>query len=167
MDFGNIVFRVMERNRKTSLRTSLSLDYIDYSSHRLHSGNSGVQFSGNVNLSQELPFGIYGELRGNYNTPWINFQGKGGSNFGYGVSLVRNFLSNKLRVSLSAENFAPTYYSRTYTTQGEGYQQTRKIRRFHAYYSLSASFSFGNLRAKVKKTETSISNTDIKGSYDE
>lgn len=153
--------------RKTSLRTSLSLDYIDYSSHRLHSGNSGVQFSGNVNLSQELPFGIYGELRGNYNTPWINFQGKGGSNFGYGVSLVRNFLSNKLRVSLSAENFAPTYYSRTYTTKGEGYQQTRKIRRFHAYYSLSASFSFGNLRAKVKKTETSISNTDIKGSYDE
>ena len=153
--------------RKTSLRTNLSLDYIDYSSHRLNSGNSGVQFNGNVNLSQELPFGIYGELRGNYNTPWINFQGKGGSNYGYGISLARNFLSNKLRVSLSAENFAPTYYSRTYTTQGEGYYQTRKIRRFHAYYSLTVSFSFGNLHARVKETETSISNTDIKNSYDE
>lgn len=153
--------------RKTSLRTSLLLDYVDYYSRRLNSSNFGVQFNGNVNLSQELPFDIYGELRGNYNTPWINFQGKGGSNYGYGISLVRNFLSNKLRVSLSAENFAPTYYSRTYTIQGDGYCQIRKNRRFHAYYSLSVSFSFGNLRAQVKETETSISNTDIKKSYDE
>jgi hypothetical protein len=166
-NLGISSFLTWNITRKTSLRTNLSLDYIDYSSHRLNSSNSGVQFSGNVNLSQELPFGIYGELRGNYNTPWINFQGKGGTNYGYGVSLARNFLSNKLRVSLSAENFAPTYYSRTYTTLGEGYYQTRKSRRFHAYYSLTVSYSFGNLRARVKETETSISNTDIKSSYDE
>lgn len=153
--------------RKTQLRTSQSLDYLDYSSRRLNSGNSGVQFNGNVNLSQELPFGIFGELRGNYNTPWINFQGKGGANYGYGISLARKFLSDKLRVSLSAENFVPTYYSRTYTTQGDGYRQVRKSREFHAYYSLSVSFSFGHLRAKVKETESSISNTDIKKSYDE
>ena len=154
-------------SRNTSLRSSLSLDHINYSSHKLNSSNSGLQFNGNVRLSQELPFGIYGELSGKYNTPWINLQGKGGSNYGYGISLARRFLSNKLLVSLTAENFAPTYYSRTYTTQGEGYHQTRKSRSFHAYYSLSVSYSFGNLRARVKETETTISNTDIKSSYDE
>ncbi len=165
--FGISSFLSWNITRKTSLRTNLSLDHIDYSSRKLESDNSGFQFNGNINLTQELPLGIYGELRGNYNTPWINFQGKGGSNYGYGISLTRSFLSNKLRLSLSADNFVPIYYNRTYTTQGTGYHQILNKRNFHAYYAFSISYSFGNLRAKVKETETSISNTDIKHSYDE
>lgn len=153
--------------RKTSLRTYLSLDYIHYNSRRLDFHNSGLQFNGNITLSSELPFGIYGELRGNYNSPWINFQGKGGANFGYGISLVRSFLSNKLRVSLTADNFAPTYYRRSYTTNGAGFTLTQTNRQFHAYYALTVSYAFGNIRARVKETESSISNSDIKGSYDE
>lgn len=166
-NLGISSFLTWNITRKTSLRTSLSLDYIDYSSRKLDSGNSGSQFNGNVNLTQELPFGIYGEVRGNYNTPWINFQGKGGSNYGYGISFMRSFLSNKLRLSLSADNFVPVYYSRTYTTQGAGYYQVLNNRHFHAHYAFSISYAFGNLRARVKETETSISNTDVKSSYDE
>lgn len=165
--FGISSFLSWNITRKTSLRTNLSLDHIDYSSSKLNTNNSGLQFNSYINLTQELPLGIYGELHGNYNTPWINIQGKGGSNYGYGISLMRSFLSNKLRLSLSADNFIPTYYSRTYTTQGDGYHQILNKRHFHAYYAFSISYSFGNIRAKVKETKTSISNTDIKSSYDE
>lgn len=154
-------------SRKTSLRTNLSLDYISYHSRLLDFSNSGLQFNGNITLSSELPFGIYGELSGNYNSPWINFQGKGGANYGYGISLVRSFISNKLRISLTAENFVPTYYRRSYTTNGAGFTLTQTNRQFHAYYALTVSYAFGNIRAKVKETESSISNTDIKNAYDE
>lgn len=166
-DLGVSSFLTWNISRKTMLRTNFSLNYIDYTSHKLKNGNSGVQFSGRLNLTQELPFGIYGEFRGNYNTPWINFQGKGGENYSYGISLIRSFLSDKLRISLNADNMIPTYYSRTYTTEGEGYNQIQRHRRFHARYSFSLSYSFGNIRARVKSTKSSISNKDIKNSYDE
>ncbi|MDE6222772.1 MAG: outer membrane beta-barrel family protein [Muribaculaceae bacterium] len=165
--YGVSTFLSWNITRKISLRSNLSLDYIDYASNRLGSGNSGLQFSGYINLSSELPFGIYGELRGSYNTPWINFQGNGGANYGYGISLMRSFLSNKLRLTLSAENFAPTYHNRTYTTTGSNFHQILSRRQFHASYAFSISYSFGNIRARVKETETSISNTDIKKYYDE
>lgn len=166
-NWGLSSFMSWNINRNLSLRTNLAVNYIDYSSNALGSGNSGFQFNGNINLSQELPWRIYGELRGSYNTPWINFQGKGGRNYGYGFSLERSFMAKKLRVSLSADNFVPVYYTRTYNTEAAGYLKIQKDRNFHAAYFVSVSYSFGNLRARVKETESSISNNDIKNSYDE
>ncbi len=166
-DVGLSSFLSCRISPNTLLRGRLSLDYIDYNSPRLLTSSSGLQFVGNMNLTQELPFGIYGEFQARYNSPWINAQGRGGENYGYGMTLMRRFISNKMTVSLSAENFVPTYYTRSYTIKDTGFCQTLHRRQFHACYSLSVSYSLGNIRARVKSTETSISNTDIKRSYDE
>lgn len=166
-NFGCSSFMRWNISRSTSMRTNMGVNWISYNSPRLKSKNSGMQFNGKITISQELPLDIWSEIFGQYNTPWINFQGKGGENFGYGISMSRGFLRNKLRVSLSAENFIPTYYTRSYITQYENYNSVIDKRMFHAYYSLNISYSFGNIRANVKQTESSISNKDIKKAYDE
>lgn len=160
-------FATWNPSRKTSLRFNVTADYIQYRSSKLDLKNSGFQCNTNVNVNQECPWGIWMEAWGSYNTPWINFQGKGGTNFDYGFSLGKNLLSENLRLTLSASSFVPIRYKRTYDVESDGLFQRTVNRNFHANFSFSITYSFGRLRARVKTTESSISNDDIKQSYDE
>ncbi|MDE6280124.1 MAG: outer membrane beta-barrel family protein, partial [Paramuribaculum sp.] len=151
----------------TSVRLSAGVDYVKYRSKKLDLSNSGFQFYPNLTVSQELPWQLYLELSGRYNTKWIGLQGKGGENYGYGLTMVRSFMEQRLRVSLEASGFVPIYYNRSYSSFADNYYSQWTTRRFHANFSVRVSYRFGKLRATVQETESSISNDDIKRSYDE
>lgn len=154
-------------SRVVSIRGNLGGDYVRYHSKRLKAKNTGWQGQVSATMSLNLPWELYIELSGRYNTPWIGLQGKGGSNYGYSLSLSRSFLSQRLLINLDASSFLPIYYSRTYNTISNNYFKTSKSRQFHAGLMLSISYRFGHLRASVRQSDTSISNDDIKQSYDE
>lgn len=153
-------------SRNTFVRLRAKLEQIRYNAPRLNQKNNGWIFSANGYIEQELPLDLTLEVTGGFNTPWIYLQGKGGRNFNYGLSLYRSFLKRKLSVSASAYSFIPIYYNRRYVTSTDNYTCTTINRGFHASFELTLRYTFGRLNVRVKEPKKSISNDDIKSSYD-
>ncbi len=126
-------------------------------------GYSGFYY---LNGSQKLPWKLrltaytYGEMGHSvnnvysYSRPWNR----------YGCSLQRSFLSeDRLTVRISANDLFRKY--RHYidcTTQGDilGYSDSANRA---SMINFSISYRFGKLKASVKKTETTIDNSDVVG----
>ena len=152
--------------KTTTLSTNFNLGYVDISNPSLdlqHSGLSGFYY---LNGSQQLPWKlrftafVYGQTGHtvenvySYQRSWTQ----------YGFSLQRSFLSdNRLTLRVNANNLFCKYnHTISCTTQGDTYgysdlaQRGRKI-------NFSLSYRFGKLKASVKKTETTIENSDVVG----
>ncbi|MDE6222809.1 MAG: outer membrane beta-barrel family protein [Muribaculaceae bacterium] len=156
-------FITWNAGRNTRVRGNFSADYISYKHH-----NSGMQYRGNITVSQSLPWRIYMELSGRYNSPWVGLQGNGGQNYGYSILLARAFLQERLRINLYAGNFVPIYYKRKYVTEDDNYKRIMNLRQFQPNFELKISYRFGKLRARVWESESSTSKRqDIKTTYDE
>ena len=126
-------------------------------------GYSGFYY---LNGSQQLPWKlrltayVYGEMGHSvnnvysYSRPWNR----------YGCSLQRSFLSeDKLTVRISANDLFNRYrHSVDCTDQGDmlGYSDTATR---GSRLTFSISYRFGKLKASVKKTETTIDNSDVVG----
>ena len=89
-----------------------------------------------------------------YSRPWNR----------YGCSLQRSFLSeDRLTVRISANDLFRKYRHYTdCTTQGDilGYSDSANRA---SMITFSISYRFGKLKASVKKTETTIDNSDVVG----
>ena len=88
-----------------------------------------------------------------------------GDGWFYGLSLQRSFLKeDRLTINLSAQKpFSPKYDSYShYTTQGD-YTGRERYEWRQRSFSLSISYRFGSLNARVKKTEKTIENNDVVG----
>lgn len=117
-------------------------------------------------LTQMLPWKLRLGAGGGY---WLGgaqglYSHNKGSAF-YNVSLQRSFLKeDRLTVQLQAQNVFSGKYTtmRSYTTQGDytGYTSSKWIGRNVA---LNVSYRFGSLKARVKKTNTTIENNDLVG----
>lgn len=121
-----------------------------------------------INLSQQLPWKLlftaytYGQLGHSpmtvyaYSRPWNR----------YAFSLQRSFLSED-RLTLRLLACAPFHkdmHYETLTTQGDIVGRGDNV--FNAngrYFSFTASYRFGKLKASVKKTKTTIENSDVVG----
>jgi hypothetical protein len=126
-------------------------------------GYSGFYY---LNGSQKLPWKlrltayVYGEMGHSvnnvysYSRPWNR----------YGCSLQRSFLSeDRLTVRISANDLFRKYRHYTdCTTQGDilGYSDSANRA---SMINFSISYRFGKLKASVKKTETTIDNSDVVG----
>ena len=119
-------------------------------------------------LSQKLPWKLtataytYGEVGHSpmsiyaYSRPWMR----------YAFTLQRSFLSDdRLTVRLMANApFHKDLHYKTRTTQGDilGWGDNVNTQNSQ-YFRLSVSYRFGKLKASVKKTETTIENSDMVG----
>ncbi len=126
-------------------------------------GYSGFYY---LNGSQKLPWKlrltayVYGEMGHSvnnvysYSRPWNR----------YGCSLQRSFLrEDRLTVRISANDLFHKYrHSIDCTDQGDmlGYSDTTTR---GSMLNFSISYRFGKLKANVKKTETTIDNSDVVG----
>lgn len=127
--------------------------------------NKGLDYHAIATCEQNLPWklllNVYASVnRGNlqlYSLERILY-------YGYGLSLSRGFLKNeRLRLSISAQNFAPRRIVQEGVTRASDYTQ-HVIQRFsNMAYSISLSYSFGDLKTKVQKATKSIENTDVVG----
>ena len=121
-----------------------------------------------INLRQKLPwklsstayiFGQVGHGSQNiyaYTRSWLR----------YGFSLQRSFLSDdRLTVRLTARApFNKQMHYKTRTTQGDVIGWDDAINAGNGrQFAISVSFRFGKLKSSVKKTETTIENSDLRG----
>ena len=151
-------------SNKTRITINASGSYMDYQSKskQLDAKNHG--FSGNidVNLQQTLPWNLRLSLNGSYNSPEITLQGKGDSYAYYGASLSRSFLKNRrLTVALRANNMFNKYKTIESETRTSTFHNLSKSKSQQSYYGGSISWSFGELKSRVKKTAKTISGDDI------
>ena len=126
-------------------------------------GYSGFYY---LNGSQQLPWKLrltaytYGEMGHSVN----NVYSYSRSWNRYGCSLQRSFLSeDRLTVRISANDLFREYRHYTdCTTQGDilGYSDSANRA---SMINFSISYRFGKLKASVKKTETTIDNSDVVG----
>lgn len=154
-------------SRKCYLRLVPSLSYFSYKAPRINAANDGLFFRMRGLWEQELPFGLYLELEGRYNTRYIMLQGKGSTSYSYNLSLSRSFLNGKLRFICSAGNFLPAYYTKHTDRAAEKYSYHSSRHYCQASFNFSVRYRFGHLKSRVKETQKGISNNDIKYDYDE
>ena len=82
----------------------------------------------------------------------------------YGLSLQRKFLKDdRLSLQVSASTFAPKYDEYRYSSRATDCISTNIQRMRMMQYAVSLTYTFGELKAKVKKTSKSIQNTDVVG----
>ena len=82
----------------------------------------------------------------------------------YGLSLQRKFLKDdRLTLQVSASTFAPKYDEYRHSSRATDCISTNIQRMRMMQYAVSLSYTFGELKAKVKKTSKSIQNTDVVG----
>ena len=150
----------------TSFIFNGSLGYQTNENRNLHLKGEGWNISVFSQLTQSLPWKLRLTLGGGY---WKSAPGLYGHDSGsnwYNLGLQRSFLKeDRLTVSLNASypfsgryNCYTSYYDRgDYTGMSQGYYTNRSV-------DVSVSYRFGSLKASVKKTNTTIQNTDLVGS---
>lgn len=117
-------------------------------------------------LTQTLPWNLRLGAGGGF---WVGgAQGLYGYSNGtgfYNLSLQRSFLKeDRLTVKLQASNFLGGKYmsSKSYTTQGD-YTGNTVSHWVNRSIGINVSYRFGSLKARVKKTNTTIENDDLVG----
>ncbi len=81
----------------------------------------------------------------------------------YGLGVAQRFLNDKLKVTLSANNFLEKYMQFDVVVNGDGFKNSTHISNVGRNVQLSVSYTFGKLDAKVKKAVRGIVNDDIVG----
>ena len=150
----------------TSLMFNGDLEYNDLRSDELGLKNSGWGSFFFSQLTQQLPWDMTATaMCGKWGGGTNGLYGHNGHNWFYGFSLQRSFLADKqLTVSINAHKpFSPRYGGATnYVTQGD-YTAHYNNKWIDRGFSIQVSYRFGSLRARVKKTDTTIENNDVVG----
>ena len=149
----------------TSFTLNASMRYARITLPTPYLKNSGCGGGIYFNWEQKIPWKLTltTSLGGEYGNRVYNPYAIEGHWFYYDFTLTRRFLKDKLTVSLSAESPFIKERSSTYRiVQGDytGYERAvMKPKRF----GIRLSWSFGKLKASVKKAERSIQNDDLVG----
>lgn len=85
----------------------------------------------------------------------------------YGMSVTQRFFDDKLKVTLSANNLFHKYNRYRVRTIGDGFENISEGGTLAQQLTLSVSYTFGSLKAQVKKANRSIVNDDIVGGSSE
>ena len=150
--------------RKTRININATGSYMDYQSksEQLDAKNHGFQGIFSLNFQQNLPWDLRFSANYGGSTPNINLQGKGNSYTSYGFGLSRAFLKNKrLNVSISTSNIFHKWQTRESETVTSTFRNVNKSKYQQSSYGISVSWSFGELKARVKKTARTIDGEDI------
>lgn len=152
--------------KKTNVSVNASVTYNRYQNSDLGLDNShwGVSFF--ARASQELPWKLRLSLSGGRNGggTWDLYSYSRPSYF-YMLGLQRSFLKDdRLTVQLFAMNpFLDKYQKYETVTRYGDYTGLEVSRYPQRMFQVAVSFTFGSLKASVKKTRTTITNDDVVG----
>lgn len=85
----------------------------------------------------------------------------------YGLSVTQRFFDDKLKVSLSASNMFNKYNKYQIVSIGDGFKSISEGGQRSQRLNISVTYTFGKLKAQVKKANRSIVNDDIVGGSSE
>lgn len=144
-----------------SLSVNASINWVDYNSPSFGTHSTG--WTGNIggNWSYTVPnvatFGAFGG--------WMSgqkyFQSESAAMSWEGISVSRYFLKDdRLRLTLSAYNFAEPKRKYKYTTSSEALRSSSVSTQYSWNVGLSVTWNFGNLKATVKDTAADLDFND-------
>lgn len=127
--------------------------------------NDGWAFHANGGVEQNLPWRLTLTVNAGANREGISLYSMARPvYYWYGLSLQRKFLKDdRLTLQVSASTFAPKYDEYRYSSRATDCISTNIQRMRMMQYAVSLTYTFGELKAKVKKTSKSIQNTDVVG----
>ena len=151
---------------KTSFLFNGNVSHNRYKSDELNLENKRWNSFFYAQLTQQLPWKLrltatVGEWTGGIS----GLYGYSTGNWFYNLGLQRSFLKeDRLTVRLNTRNFLSGKYNsvKNYTTQGD-YTGWSKSQFMGRYFSISISYRFGSLKARVKQTDKTIENNDVVG----
>lgn len=149
----------------TSFTLNASMRYARITLPTPYLKNSGCGGGIYFNWEQKIPWKLTltTSLGGEYGNRVYNPYAIEGHWFYYDFTLTRRFLKDKLTVSLSAESPFIKERSSTYRiVQGDYTGYERAVMK-PKHFGIGLSWSFGKLKASVKKAERSIQNDDLVG----
>ena len=151
---------------KTNVSVNASVTYNRYQNYDLGLDNSRWGVSLFARASQELPWKLRLSLSGGRNGggTWDLYSYSRPSYF-YMLGLQRSFLKDdRLTVQLFAMNpFSGKYQKYEAVTRYGDYTGLEISRYPQRMFQVAVSFTFGSLKASVKKTRTTITNDDVVG----
>lgn len=127
--------------------------------------NDGWAFHAVGGVEQNLPWRLTLTVNAGANREGISLYSMDRPVFyWYGLSLQRKFLKDdRLTLQVSASTFAPQWDEYRHSSRATDCISTNIQRMKMMQYAVSLSYTFGELKAKVKKTSKSIQNTDVVG----
>jgi outer membrane receptor for ferric coprogen and ferric-rhodotorulic acid len=91
-------------NKDWNMNGGADIQYINLNSPALNQKNSGTIWSINLNTTYKLPRDFSLQANGNYNSGWVNLQGKYTGFYWYGFSAKREFWDKKASLTLGIFN---------------------------------------------------------------
>lgn len=127
--------------------------------------NDGWAFHAMAGLEQNLPWRLLLTVNAGANQGSLSLYSMARPIFyWYWLSLQRKFLKDdRLTLQVSASTFAPKLDEYRFSSRATDCISTNIQRMRMMQYAVSLSYTFGELKAKVKKTSKSIQNTDVVG----
>lgn len=145
---------------KMTLSINGNASYVNLQAPTIEAYNHGWSAYYGINWNYTGPgdvkFGVYGgqQLR------QVMLQGYNKGWYYYGIWIGRDFLKNRLNVSINANNFFKAYTPWTSVTDTPTLYTRQTHQSRNADVSLSISWKFGHLKENVKKTGLDVSNDD-------
>ncbi|MGF7217211.1 outer membrane receptor protein involved in Fe transport [Spirosoma lacussanchae] len=87
-----------------TLNGGLDVRYVDLNSPMLNQRNSGLVGNANISSTYKMPHNYTFQANGNFNSGWVNLQGKGSSFYWYGFALKREMMNKKASLTLGVNN---------------------------------------------------------------
>ncbi len=112
-------------------------------------GDASEDFSWDVKVIANLllPYAFSFQITGSYNAPQLVAQGYREANYGLDAGIRKSFFDKKLNLSLSARNILNSQKRETHTS-GNGFIQDAATWRSRCVVNFTATYSFGNMKAK-------------------
>ena len=150
----------------TSFTLNASMRYARITLPTPSTKNSGCGGGIYFNWEQKLPWDLTltTSIGGEYGNRIYNPYAIEGRWFYYNFTLTRLFFKDKLTVSLSANSPFSKDKATTYNIVRGDYTGYERSVMYPRYFNIGFSWSFGKLKASVKKAERSIQNDDLVGS---
>ena len=150
----------------TSFTLNASMRYARITLPTPSTKNSGCGGGIYFNWEQKLPWDLTltTSIGGEYGNRIYNPYAIEGHWFYYDFTLTRRFFKDKLTVSLSAESPFIKERSSTYRIVRGDYTGYERSVMYPRYFNIGFSWSFGKLKASVKRAARSIENDDLVGS---
>jgi outer membrane receptor protein involved in Fe transport len=149
--------------KKWNLNGGGDVRYEDIRGKQAHEQIDGVYFNVNLNTTYKLPKDYTIQANGNFNSGWMNLQGKSTGFYWYGFSGKREMLKKKATLTLGVNNPFNRGVNQTRNQSAPSFESVSKNLFVNRSVRLSFEWRFGQMNAGGGKQSKKITNDDAGG----